>query len=228
MNNATFSLCGNPKCIFRPSLPFPFSPIRGAQDPRSSAGFPSSSPRVLSIVEIERNRAEIEPRARSKVEEEAKAAGMDGWSCPPWTMARPLWPRKEEVTSRAPATETDTHSACSSSSAGRPATGNVRRSALPQTKATGRNTFAPDGKTCPPSGNPTRLFVSFLPRCCYYRSAPCNLNLKKKKKIENRWNGSQSKNYFTVFRRKCKKKFHFATWKTEKKKKRVQQSQIDC
>lgn len=35
--------------------------------------------------------------------------------------------RKEEVTSRAPATESDTHSACSSSSAGRP--GNVRRSA---------------------------------------------------------------------------------------------------
>lgn len=62
------------------------------------------------------------------------------------------WPRKEEVTSRAPATESDTHSACSSSSAGRPGTGNVRRSALPQTKATGRNTFAPEWKNLPSFG----------------------------------------------------------------------------
>lgn len=177
MNNATFSLCGNPKCIFRPSLPFPFSPIRGAQDPRSSAGFPSSSPRVLSIVEIERNRAEIEPRARRRLRRQVWTAGR----APPGQWLGHCGREKKKFTSRAPATETDTHSACSSSSAGRPATGNVRRSALPQTKATGRNTFAPDGKTCPPSGNPTRLFVSFLPRCCYYRSAPCNLNLKKKK-----------------------------------------------
>lgn len=136
---------------------FPFVEILSVffAPPSPSRSHRSGEPRILARVAVSllprracfpsssaRNRAEIGPRARSKVEEEAKAAGMDGWSCPPWTMARPLWPRKEEVTSRAPATETDTHSACSSSSAGRPATGNVRRSALPQTKATGRNTFA--------------------------------------------------------------------------------------
>lgn len=159
----------------------PLPPLPVLTDP----GSPGSSlecrfPFFLAARAFDRRNRAKSRGDRAESEEEAKA-GMDGWSCPPWTMARPLWPRKEEVTSRAPATETDTHSACSSSSAGRPATGNVRRSALPQTKATGRNTFAPDGKTCPPSGNPTRLFVSFLPRCCYYRSAPCNLNLKKKK-----------------------------------------------
>lgn len=126
VNNATFSLCGNPKCIFLPSSLLVLTILSSSY---SSGGLPFARaptfldhplryifPRKRFDLEIDRARSE------SKVEVALfflPPPSLDGSAI--------VAERKEEVTSRAPATESDTHSACSSSSAGRP--GNVRRSA---------------------------------------------------------------------------------------------------
>lgn len=125
VNNATFSLCGNPKCIFLPSsllvLTILFFLLEWRFAFRACAEFLRSSVTIyFSTEKIRSGNRSSEIRVESRgCPLPPPPPSLDGSAI--------VAERKEEVTSRAPATESDTHSACSSSSAGRP--GNVRRSA---------------------------------------------------------------------------------------------------